>query len=53
VTPTYQYKIFYGRFEASFIKASSITPGSPGPAFGTTGTADTQFRAMLEAGIVF
>ena len=44
---TYQYKIFFARAEASFIKASSITPGA---GFGASGTSDTQVRGILEAG---
>jgi hypothetical protein len=50
ITPTYQYKIFFARAEASFIKTSSITPGA---GFGLTGTSDTQVRGILEAGLVF
>ncbi len=50
ITPTFQYKIFFARAEASFIKASSITPGA---GFGASGTSDTQVRGILEAGLVF
>jgi Putative beta-barrel porin-2, OmpL-like. bbp2 len=50
ITPTFQYKIFFARAEASFIKASSITAGA---GFGTSGTSDTQVRGILEAGLVF
>ena len=50
ITPTFQYKIFFARAEASFIKASNITPGG---GFGFTGTSDTQVRGILEAGFVF
>ncbi len=50
VTPTYQYKILFGRAEFSYVGADSTTPGS---AFGTTGTDTSQTRLMLEIGMLF
>lgn len=50
VTPTYQYKRFFGRGELSFVKANSITSGS---AFGPNGTDKTQTRLLLEIGVLF
>jgi hypothetical protein len=50
VTPTYQDKIFFGRFELSYIEGSSTTPGD---VFGSDGMSTTQARAMLETGIIF
>jgi hypothetical protein len=50
ITPTYQNKFFFARAEFSYVKASSTTPGF---AFGTAGTSDSQTRLMLESGIIF
>ncbi len=50
VTPTYQYKIFFVRPEASFIALSNTTPGA---ALGPNFDSKNQFRAMLEAGVLF
>jgi hypothetical protein len=50
VTPTYQYKRYFARAEASLVEASSITPGF---GFGGDGTGTDQFRGLLEGGIVF
>ncbi|MEJ0045106.1 MAG: outer membrane beta-barrel protein [Rhodospirillales bacterium] len=50
VTPTWQYNRFFARGEFSVVAASSITPGL---AFGTNGTDKTQFRGLLETGILF
>ena len=50
VTPTYQYKRFFGRAEFSFVQANSITSGS---AFGPDGTNSSQTRALLEIGMLF
>ena len=50
LTPTYQYKIFFGRAEASYVSASSTTPGS---AFGSDGNDKTQGRLLFETGILF
>jgi hypothetical protein len=50
VTPTYQYKIFYARAEASYVAASKIAPGT---AFGLSGNTKTQSRILFEAGVLF
>ena len=50
VTPTYQYKIFFARADLAYVSASGTTPGS---AFGPVGNDTSQFRAALEAGILF
>jgi hypothetical protein len=50
VTPTYQYKWFFGRAELSYIGTSHTAPGS---AFGSSGTDTSQVRFLLEAGVVF
>jgi hypothetical protein len=56
LTPTYQYKIYFVRAEASYVSAGGIDfaqgPGA-GPAFGPTGTKSDQFRLLLETGILF
>jgi hypothetical protein len=49
ITPTWQYKIFFVRPEASFVTLNNATPGSAlGPEFNST----NQFRAMLETGVL-
>lgn len=50
VTPTYQYKRFFGRAEFSYVNANDITPGS---AFGPNGNNASQLRGLLEVGILF
>jgi hypothetical protein len=50
VTPTYQKGIFYARVEGSY---TSIGSGSPGFELGQFGLNSDQFRAMLEAGLMF
>lgn len=50
VTPTYQYNIFFARPELSYISASDTTKGAT---FGATGNTKNQFRALMEAGVVF
>lgn len=50
VTPTFIFDKFFVRGEGSVVNASSITAGS---AFGRNGTASTQFRGLLEGGILF
>jgi hypothetical protein len=49
-TPTWQYKIFFVRPEASFVTLSNATPGS---ALGSDFSAKNQFRALLETGVLF
>ena len=50
VTPTYQFNRLFVRADASWVGATSITPGD---AFGTSGTAKNQGRLLLETGILF
>ena len=51
LTPTYQYKVFFVRGEASYTAAGHTTPFDT--AFGSYGTKSDQFRALLETGVVF
>lgn len=57
VTPTYQYKLVFARADLSYVTANHLSifssEGAPGPGFGTSGTETGQFRAMIEAGILF
>lgn len=50
LTPTYQYKVFFGRAEASYVMAGNTAPGA---AFGPTGSDRSQGRLMFETGILF
>ncbi len=50
VTPTYQYKVFFGRAEFSYVKANNITNGF---GLGPTGTNDSETRVLLETGMLF
>ncbi|MDE3084284.1 MAG: outer membrane beta-barrel protein, partial [Verrucomicrobiota bacterium] len=50
VTPTYQYKIFFLRGEASYVETSKITSGL---AFGSDGNSKNQTRFVVETGILF
>jgi hypothetical protein len=50
VTPTYQYKIYFVRAELSYVNAGDTTPGD---VFGSDGTARSQTRGLIEAGVVF
>lgn len=50
LTPTYQYKVFFGRLDASYVGTSHTTPGS---AFGLAGNDKSQGRAVFETGILF
>ena len=49
-TPTYQWKIYYIRGEASYVQASKAAPGA---AFGLDGSSKSQIRGMLELGVLF
>jgi len=49
-TPTYQFNMFFGRFDASYTRAFRTTDGD---AFGSNGDQKSQARLMLEAGILF
>ena len=50
VTPTFQYNLFFARAELSYVAAGSTSPHA---AFGTSGNQTSQFRGLVEAGIVF
>jgi hypothetical protein len=50
ITPTFQYQLFYARAEWSIVTAGSTVPGF---AFGPNGTATSQNRFAIEAGILF
>jgi hypothetical protein len=50
VTPTYQKGIFYARVEGSY---TSIGSGTPGFLLGPNFDKSNQFRAILEAGLIF
>lgn len=50
ITPTYQYKVFFARVEGSYVSAGSTTPGF---AFGSNGTNNSQLRGLVELGMMF
>jgi hypothetical protein len=50
VTPTFQRGVFFARGELSYV---GVNAGAPGLMFGEFGDKDSQFRGLLEAGIVF
>lgn len=50
ITPTYQYKLFFARIEASYVSLSSTTSGE---ALGPSGEDKSQSRALLETGVLF
>jgi hypothetical protein len=50
ITPTWQYKVFFVRPEASFITLSNATSGL---ALGSDLGVTNQFRALLETGVLF
>ena len=50
VTPTYQYKVFFARAEASYVGISHATPGLE---FGVNANQTNQVRVLLETGIIF
>ena len=50
LTPTFQYQRFFARGDLSFVRATSITPGS---AFGPAGTNPNQPRGVMEVGFLF
>ena len=50
LTPTYQYKMFFGRAEFSYVGLNRSTPGF---AFGKAGTDTSQVRLLFETGIIF
>ncbi len=49
-TPTYQWKIYYIRGEASYVQASKAAPGA---AFAPDGASKSQIRGLLELGVLF
>jgi hypothetical protein len=50
ITPTWQNKFFFARCEASYVKATSATPGF---VFGNRGTDTNQARLLVETGFIF
>ena len=50
LTPTYRQKSFFARADLSYVK---INDGTDGSKFGSTGTEDTQARAIGEVGFLF
>ena len=50
LTPTYQYKQFFARAEASFVQAVQYTSGD---VFGPQNQHPTQVRGVLETGLLF
>jgi hypothetical protein len=50
VTPTFQYGGFFFRGDVGYVHVSDITPGD---AFGRSGTAQSQPRAVAEIGFIF
>jgi hypothetical protein len=50
LTPTWQFKTFFIRGEASYAKIDKLTPGL---GFGSDGTEDSQTRLMVETGVLF
>ncbi len=50
VTPTYQYKKFFVRGEASFVQAVGYTPGD---VFGNQNRNPAQVRGVIETGLLF
>jgi hypothetical protein len=49
LTPTYQWKVFFGRVDISYVGLGSATSGF---GFGTSGTSTSQVRGMIEVGIL-
>ena len=49
-TPTYQTGMLFARAEASYVKAINANAGT---AFGATGSTNTQWRFLLEGGILY
>ena len=49
-TPTYQDGMYFARAEASYVQALNATPGTT---FGASGTSNSQFRFLLEGGVLF
>jgi len=50
VTPTFTYNHFFTRADLSVVDITNLVPGD---GFGHNGTERTQYRAILESGIIF
>jgi Putative beta-barrel porin-2, OmpL-like. bbp2 len=50
LTPTYQYGMFFGRPEFSYVRAINYASGS---VFGSSGTHPTQVRGLIEFGMIW
>jgi hypothetical protein len=50
VTPTYQYKVFFARAEASYVGVGS---GTPGFELGENANKTNQVRLLIETGVLF
>ena len=55
VTPTYQYKQYFIRAEASYVTASHIEPYASffGTAYGNSGDKKDQIKGLIETGVAF
>ena len=55
VTPTYQYKQYFIRAEASYVTASHIDPYAYylGTAYGGGGDKKDQIKGLIETGVAF
>jgi hypothetical protein len=55
LTPSYQYKLLFARLDASYVGVGDATVGGIpfGGGFGATLTKTSQFRGVLEAGVLF
>ncbi|HEY7901224.1 MAG TPA: outer membrane beta-barrel protein, partial [Caulobacteraceae bacterium] len=50
LTPTFQKGVFFARAEGSFVEAIDAAPGAT---FGAAGTARSQWRGLVETGVIF
>ena len=50
LTPTYQYKQYFIRAEASYVSASKVNGGD---GYGVTGDQTSQVRGIIETGVLF
>jgi hypothetical protein len=55
ITPTYQYKNYFIRVEASYVNASKVDPYAAffGTAYGSSGDKKDQIRGIVETGVAF
>jgi hypothetical protein len=55
LTPSYQYKLLFARLDASYVGLGDATVGGVpfGGGFGATLTKSSQFRGVLEVGVLF